>query len=67
MPMHDMLRKKNMQRKTKAKIIKMLLNMVASIFLGDMGVIRCTLKMIIPSSSYDCVLVYLIFSYLISS
>ena len=42
--MHDMLRKKNMQRKTKAKIIKMLLNMVASIFLGDMGVIRCTFE-----------------------
>ena len=31
--MHDMLKKKNMQRKLKAKKIKMLLNMVASMFL----------------------------------
>ena len=31
--MHDMLKKKNMQRKLKVKRIKMLLNMVASMFL----------------------------------
>ena len=44
--MYDMLKKKNMQRKSKAKKkkIKMLLNMVASVFLGDVGVIGCTLK-----------------------
>ena len=48
MPMHDMLKKKNMQRKSKAKRIKMLLNMVASVFLGDVGVIGCTLKVIVP-------------------
>ena len=40
MPMHDMLKKiKNMQRKLKAKRIKMLLNMVVSMFLGNVGVI----------------------------
>ena len=39
--MHDMLKKKkNMQRKSKEKRIKMLLNIVASMFLGDVGVIR---------------------------
>ena len=48
MPVHDMLKKKNMQRKSKAKRIKMLLNMVASVFLGDVGVIECTLKVIVP-------------------
>ena len=48
--MYDMLKKKNMQRKSKAKKkkkIKMLLNMVASVFLGDVGVIGCTLKVIV--------------------
>ena len=48
MPMNDILKKKNMQRKIKAKKIKMLLNMVASMFLGDVGVIRCTSNVIIP-------------------
>ena len=48
MPMHDMLKKKNMQRKTKAKSNKMLLNMVASVFLGDVGVIGCISKVIVP-------------------
>ena len=47
MPMHDMFKKKNMQRKSKAKRIKMLLNMVASVFLGDVGVIGCTSKVIV--------------------
>ena len=32
MPMHDLLKKKNMQRKTKSKKIKMLLNMIASVY-----------------------------------
>ena len=40
--MHDMLKKKkNMQRKSKAKRIKMLLNIVAKVFLEDVGVIEC--------------------------
>ena len=47
MPMHDMLKKKNMQRKSKVKRIKMLLNIVASVFLRDVGVIGCTLKVIV--------------------
>ena len=49
MPMHDMLKKiKNMQRKLKAKRIKMLLNMVASVFLGNVGIIGCISKVIVP-------------------
>ena len=43
-----MLKKKNMQRKIKAKRIKMLLTMVASVFLGDVGVIGCISKVIVP-------------------
>ena len=39
-----MLKKKNMQRKLKAKRIKILLNMVASVFLGDVGVVGYTSK-----------------------
>ena len=42
MPMHGMLKEIYMQRKTKAKRIKILLNMVASVFLGDVKVIGCT-------------------------
>ena len=48
MPMHAMLKKKNMQRKSKEKRIKMLLSMVASVFVGVVGVIRCTLKVTVP-------------------
>ena len=48
MPMHAMLKKKTMQRKTKAKRIKMLLNMIARVFLGDVRVIGCISKVIIP-------------------
>ena len=53
MPMHDMLKRKYMQRKkkkkkTKVKRIKMLLNMVASVFLRDVRVIGCTSKVIVP-------------------
>ena len=39
-----------MQRKIKAKSIKMLLSMAASVFLGNMGVIGCTSKVIVPIS-----------------
>ena len=46
--MHDMFKKKNMQRKTKAKRIKMILNMIASVFLGDVRVIGRTSKVIVP-------------------
>ena len=49
MSMHDMLKRKNMQSKSKAKRIKMLLNMVASVFLRDVGVIRCTSKVIVST------------------
>ena len=45
MPMHDMLKKK---KYAKAKGIKMLLNMVASVFVGVVGVIRCTSNVIVP-------------------
>ena len=43
MPMHDMLK-----RKKYAKKIKMLLNMVASVFIEDVRVIGCTSKVIVP-------------------
>ena len=46
--MHDMLKNKNMQRKKTVKRIKILLNMVASVFLGDVRVIGCTSKVIVP-------------------
>ena len=59
MAMHVMLKKKNMQRKTKAKRNKMLLNMVASMFLGDVGVIECSSKVIVPHEAimivYKCI------------
>ena len=42
-------RKKYMQRKSKQKKKnENVLNMVASVFLGDVGVIRCTSKEIVP-------------------
>ena len=47
MSMHDMLKKKKYAKNIKAKRIKMLLNMVASVFLRDVGVIGCTLKVIV--------------------
>ena len=48
MPMHDMFKKK---KKCKEKKIKKNQNafMVASVFLGDMGVIGCTSKVIVPT------------------
>ena len=48
MPMHDMFKKKNMQRKIKAKRIKMHLNMITTVFLGNVGVIGCISKVIVP-------------------
>ena len=45
-------KKKNMQRKSKAKRIKILLNMVASVFLGDVGVIGYTSKVIVPIKQF---------------
>ena len=48
MPIHAMLKKKNMQRNKKAKRSKMFINMVANVFLGDVGVIGCTSKVIVP-------------------
>ena len=37
--MHDMLKKKKYAKKIKAKRIKIILNMVTSVFLGDVRVI----------------------------
>ena len=49
MLMHDMLkRKKKYAKKIKAKRIKMLLNMVVNVFLGDMRVIGCISNVIVP-------------------
>ena len=51
MPIHDMLKKKKKKKakNIKAKRIKILLNMVASMFLRDVGVIGCTSKVIVPT------------------
>ena len=43
-----MLKNKHMQKNIKAKRIKMLLNMVASMFLRDVRVIGCISKVIVP-------------------
>ena len=50
MLMHDMLKKekKKKAKNIKGKRIKIFLNMVASMFLGDVRVVRCTLKVIVP-------------------
>ena len=48
MPMHAILKRKICKEKKKAKTIKMLLNMIASVFLGDVRVIGCTSKVIVP-------------------
>ena len=47
MPMHD-ISKEKYAKNVKVKRIKMLLNMVASVFLGDVRVIGYNLKVIIP-------------------
>ena len=49
--MHDMFKKKICKKKKKKKKeerIKMLLNMIASMFLEDVGVIGCISKVIVP-------------------
>ena len=49
--MHDMFKNKKYaktKKKKNAKGIKMLLNMVVSMFLGDVGIIGCTMKVIVP-------------------
>ena len=43
-----MLKNKHMQKNIKAKRIKMLLNMVVSMFLRDVRVIGCISKVIVP-------------------
>ena len=48
MSMHDMLKKKKYAKNIKAKRIKVILNMVASMFTGDVGVIGCNSKVIVP-------------------
>ena len=47
MHIHDLHKKKNMQRKIKGKKIKMLLIWLQACTLGDMGVIGCTSKVIV--------------------
>ena len=46
-PAHVAKVAKNLQRKSKVKRIKMHLNMIASVFLGDVGVKECTSKVIV--------------------
>ena len=53
MPMHDMLKKK-MQIKSKVKRIKMLLNMVESVFLGDVRGYKMYVK---GDSSHEAVMI----------
>ena len=48
MPMHAMFNKKNMQRKKKKQKNQNAFKMIASVFLGDVGVIGCTSKVIVP-------------------
>ena len=66
MTMHDIplyALKKNIHRSWKAKRIKMLLNMVASIFLGVWELYDVPQKWWSPSNNYDCVWMYLILLY----
>ena len=47
--MHAMLKKKKKKcKEKKTKRIKMLLNMITSVFLEDVRVIGCTSKVIVP-------------------
>ena len=48
MPMHAMLKRKTCKEK-KSKKNQNAFNMVVSMFLGDVGVIGCTLKVIVPT------------------
>ena len=47
MPLHDLLKMKNMQRKIKSKKIKILYIWLQACILGDVGVIGCTSKVIV--------------------
>ena len=44
-----------MQKKNKSKKNQSALNIVTSVFLGDVEVIGCTSKVIVLISSYNCV------------
>ena len=47
-PMYDILKIKICKEKSKAKRSKMLLKFIASGILGNVGIIGCTLKVIVP-------------------
>ena len=47
MPMHAMLKRK-ICKENKSKKNQNAFNMIASVFLGDVGVIGCTSKVIVP-------------------
>ena len=47
MPMHAMLKRK-ICKENKSKKNQNTFNMIASVFLGDVGVIGCTSKVIVP-------------------
>ena len=48
MPMHDMFKKKKYAKKNKSKKNQNAFKIIASVFLGDVGVIGCTSKVIVP-------------------
>ena len=47
MPMHDLLKKK-ICKENKSKKNQNALNMIASVYLGDVRVVGCTSKVIVP-------------------
>ena len=66
MPMHDMLKKKNMQRKIKSKMNKMLYIWLQACILGDVGVIGCTLKVKSPHQTVMIVCEWKWFSHILN-
>ena len=46
--MHDMFKKKKYAKKNKSKKNQNAFKIIASVFLGDVGVIGCTSKVIVP-------------------
>ena len=46
--MHDMLNNEKYAKKNKSKKNQNALYMIASVFLGDVGVVECTSKVIVP-------------------
>jgi len=48
MPMHILFKKKICKENKSKKNQIFFVNMVANVFLGDVGVIGCTLKVIVP-------------------